>query len=162
MDAIVGGWQLAGLYRITSGLPFSVSNGSNLPTNGANGGYATQIKKIPDSHANKTNGHVYMYANPTTAFNSYIFTYPGQSGTRNGVRGDGFLGLDAGLSKRWIMPYKDSHSVQFRWEVFNVGNFSRFNVGSNQPSLTNSTNFGTYTGLLTNPRVMQFALRYEY
>jgi hypothetical protein len=60
------------------------------------------------------------------------------------------------------MPYNEKHSLQFRWEVFNVGNFTRFNVQSNQPVLTDSTNFGTYTGLLTNPRVMQFGMRYEF
>jgi len=60
------------------------------------------------------------------------------------------------------MPYSEHHSLQFRWEVFNVGNFTRFDVQSNIPSLTAVTSFGKYTGLLTNPRVMQFGLRYEF
>ena len=162
-NAIIGGWQFSGLYRITSGLPFSVSNGINLPTNGSNAGLATQIAPIQTGGATKSpDGRVLLFPNPTAAFNAYEFTFPGQSGSRNTVRGDGFLGFDASLSKRWIMPYNEGHSLQFRWEVFNVGNFTRFDVNSNPPSLTNSTNFGTYTGLLTNPRVMQFALRYEF
>jgi len=163
LDAVIGGWQFSGLYRITSGLPFSISNGVNLPTNGSNAGLSTQIAPIRTGGATKSpDGRVLLFPDPTAAFNAYEFTYPGQSGSRNKVRGDGFLGLDASLSKRWIMPYKEGHSVQFRWEVFNVGNFTRFDVNSNPSSLTNSTNFGTYTGLLTNPRVMQFALRYEF
>ncbi len=163
LNAIVGGWQFSGIFRITSGLPFSISNGVNLPTNGANAGLATQISHIKTGGATKaSNGEVLMFPDPTAAFNAYEFTFPGQSGTRNAVRGDGFLSWDSSLSKRWKMPYSEDHSVQFRWEVFNVGNFSRFDVNSNPPSLTNSTNFGTYTGLLTNPRVMQFALRYEF
>jgi hypothetical protein len=60
------------------------------------------------------------------------------------------------------MPYKESHTLQFRWEVFNVLNLTRFDVQSVNLSITNATNFGNYTGLLTNPRVMQFALRYEF
>jgi len=163
VNALIGGWQFSGLYRITSGLPFSISNGVNLPTNGSNAGLATQIGPIKTGSATKSpSGQVLMFPDPAAAFGAYEFTFPGQSGSRNTVRGDGFLGLDASLSKRWIMPYKEGHSVQFRWEVFNVGNFTRFDVNSNPPSLTNSTNFGTYTGLLTNPRVMQFALRYEF
>ena len=162
-NAVIGGWQLSGIYRLTSGLPFSVSNGINLPTNGANAGYSTQIGPIAGGKATKaSDGRVLLFKNPTAAFNAYEFTYPGQSGSRNTVRGDGFLGWDSALSKRWTMPWSDGHSLQFRAEAFNVGNFTRFDVNSNQPSLTNSSNFGTYTGLLTNPRVWQFALRYEF
>jgi hypothetical protein len=71
-----------------------------------------------------------------------------------------------GLSKRWALPF-EGHSVQFRWEVFNVPNLHRFNVlaglGDNAPNLQQLPGlFGQYTGLLTQPRVMQFALRYEF
>ena len=38
----------------------------------------------------------------------------------------------------------------------------RFNVQSNVPEVDISSTFGNYTGLLTNPRVMQFALRFEF
>jgi len=163
LNAFIGGWQLAGIYRITSGLPFQVSNGINLPTDGANSGLAALDGPVQTGGATKTgDGRVLMFPHPTAAFNAFEFTYPGQSGTRNPVRGDGFLSWDSSLSKRWIMPYNEKHSLQFRWEVFNVGNFTRFNVQSNQPVLTDSTNFGTYTGLLTNPRVMQFGMRYEF
>ena len=67
-----------------------------------------------------------------------------------------------GLSKRWIMPYSEGHSIQFRWEVFNVPNLNRFNVQSVTSNLDAGPAFGNYTGLLTNPRVMQFALRYDF
>jgi hypothetical protein len=70
--------------------------------------------------------------------------------------------LDLGLAKRWKMPWKDTHSLQFRWEVFNALNLTRFDVASIGPAITNGSTFGDYTGLLTNPRTMQFALRYEF
>jgi hypothetical protein len=57
------------------------------------------------------------------------------------------------------MPYKESHTLQFRWDVFNALNLTRFDVESVNLSITSAANFGNYTGLLTNPRVMQFALR---
>jgi hypothetical protein len=68
-----------------------------------------------------------------------------------------------GLNKRWKMPF-ENHSLQFRWEVFNVPNLTRFDVASlsARPELDLATQFGNYTNLLTNPRVMQFALRYEF
>jgi hypothetical protein len=70
--------------------------------------------------------------------------------------------LDMGLSKRWIMPYAEGHSVQFRWDVFNVPNLHRFDVQTISNGLDAGPSFGQFTGLLTNPRVMQFALRYEF
>jgi hypothetical protein len=81
---------------------------------------------------------------------------------RNVLRCDGFFNIDMGLSKRWKMPYTENHSVQFRWEVFNITNSVRFDVQSHLSELDAVSEFGNYTGLLTNPRVMQFALRYEF
>jgi hypothetical protein len=60
------------------------------------------------------------------------------------------------------MPWKESHSLQLRWEVFNVPNLHRFDVQSANLNIDSGPAFGLYTGLLTNPRVMQFALRYEF
>ena len=83
-------------------------------------------------------------------------------GNRNVIRGDGYFGIDLGLAKRWIMPWSDKHSLQFRWEVFNVTNSNRFNIQTGSLFLDTSSTFGNYTGLITNPRTMQFALRYEF
>jgi hypothetical protein len=66
------------------------------------------------------------------------------------------------LSKRWIMPYAEGHTMQFRWEVFNVPNLTRFDVRSVTNGLDAGPSFGKYSNLLTSPRVMQFALRYEF
>jgi hypothetical protein len=74
----------------------------------------------------------------------------------------GYAGLDAGLSKRWIMTYAESHSLEFRWEVFNVLNLTRFDVQTLVTAIDAGPSFGNFQGLLTNPRVMQFALRYEF
>ena len=166
VEALIGGWQLSGLARWTSGFPVGPSNGAQWPTNWELSGYATQLAPITTRGAVKNaSGNVNIFGNPdavTAALNSLAADLPGQVGTRNNLRGDGFVGLDLGLSKRWKMPYKESHSLQFRWDVFNALNFTRFDVQSLNLSITNSSNFGDYTGLLTNPRVMQFALRYEF
>ena len=96
-----------------------------------------------------------------TGIQAFTPTLPGESGTRNPLRGDGFAGLDLGLAKRWKMPWRESHTLQFRWDVYNVLNLTRFDVQSVSTSLT-AGSFGNYSGLLTSPRVMQFALRYEF
>ncbi|HEX2665920.1 MAG TPA: carboxypeptidase-like regulatory domain-containing protein [Candidatus Acidoferrum sp.] len=170
VDAIIGGWQLSGLARWTSGFPIGVGNGAQWPTNWEISGFATQIAAVTTGKFKGTDssgkGYVNIFGDPTTAANvlssDFRADFPGEVGNRNNLRGDGFAGLDLGLSKRWKMPYRESHSLTFRWDVFNALNLTRFDVQSLNLSLTNSSNFGNYTGLLTNPRVMQFALRYEF
>ena len=172
VEALIGGWQLTGLARWTSGFPVGVSNGYQWPTNWQLSGYATQIGPVYTHGAIKNpDGTVNIFGNDVAAdpngaaamaLASYQADFPGQVGGRNTLRGDGFAGLDLGLDKRWKMPWKESHSLQFRAEVFNVLNLTRFDVQSLSLSLTNSSTFGDYSSLLTNPRTMQFALRYEF
>jgi hypothetical protein len=103
-----------------------------------------------------------LFADPTgaDAIGAFRQDFPGESGQRNTLRGDGYAELDLGLSKIWKV--RESQGVRFQWQVFNVTNLTRFNVQALSVSLTNSSTFGNYTGLLTQPRVMQFALRYEF
>lgn len=166
VEALLGGWQLTGLARLTSGFPIGVGNGQQWPTNWELSGFATQIAPVATHGAVKNaDGSVNIFGNAATAanaINDFGADFPGQVGNRNDLRGDGFAGLDAGLDKRWKMPWAEGHSLQFRWEVFNVLNLTRFDVQSLNLSLTNAANFGNYSGLLTNPRTMQFALRYEF
>ena len=116
----------------------------------------------------KGNGTVNVFADPAAAQQDFTLPLPGGVGSRNVLRGDGYAGLDMSLVKRWKMPYNEAHSLQFHWDVFNVPNLTRFNAQSIGSSalLTSVTqqpgSFGAYTSLLTQPRVMQFALRYEF
>ncbi len=171
LNAIVGGWQLSGLFRITSGFPVNVDNGySNYPTNFQQEGNATLVSQPvtgkytvqggPDA------GAINIFQAGPDAINNFTYTLPGQSGGRNQIRGQGYFGIDMGLAKRWRMPWSEKQSFQLRWEVFNITNSVRFDVQSSllSSSLTlgSSTSFGNYTGLLTNPRIMQLAARFEF
>ncbi len=166
MDAVIGGWQLSGLFRWTSGFPVTVDNGvTNFPTNFEMEGNADQVAPVK-SGKYIVNGLPNIFANGPAAINSFAPAYAGESGQRNEIRGQGYFGIDLGLAKRWRMPWNDGQSVQFRWEVFNVTNTPVFDVQSALVSqtlgLTSGGTFGNYTGLLNNPRIMQFALRYEF
>ena len=72
------------------------------------------------------------------------------------------INVDASLNKRFVMPYSEKHSLQFRWEVFNVTNTTRFDVNSASLDISVGGTFGKYSATLTQPRVMQFGLRYEF
>jgi carboxypeptidase family protein len=167
LNALIGGWQLTGIVRWTSGFPFSVDNGQFWATNWDEQGSAQLIAKPKTGvFKNPATGAVSVFADPATALNDFVHPYPGQGGSRNALRGSGYAGWDMGLNKSWNLP-REGQAIQFRWEVFNVANLTRFNVlaglGDGAPSLQQSpTTFGNYAGLLTNPRVMQFALRYQF
>ncbi|HWY21179.1 MAG TPA: carboxypeptidase regulatory-like domain-containing protein [Candidatus Acidoferrum sp.] len=167
LDAFIGNWQFSGIARWTSGFPFSVDGGQRWPTDWFLTA-VTQMTTRPKTGTFKGNGTVNVFADPVSAQQDFTSPLPGQVGSRNILRGDGYAGLDMSLAKSWKMPYNEAHRVQFRWEVFNVLNLTRFNaqgIGSSAllTSLTQQpTSFGAYTSLLTQPRVMQFALRYEF
>jgi hypothetical protein len=174
-EAILGGWQLSGLFRVTSGFPVNIDNGGVYPTNYQLEGNAMKICPVTTGTyytgpggTNGGNTYPNLFGNGINAANCFDYDYPGESGGRNQIRGPGFFGLDLGLAKRWKMPWREGHTLQFRWEVFNVTNSVRFDVQSASASEGgslangNSENFGNFSGTLTNPRIMQFALRYEF
>jgi len=169
LDAVIGGWQLTGLYRITSGFPVNVGNVFGFPTDWQLTGLAYQTAPVKMGlYANtlnsdgSTNTNINMFANGVAAVSSFTAAFPGFSGARNQIRGEGYKGLDLGLSKRWIMPWSEKESLQLRWEVFNVTNTPIFNVQTASLALYAGPVFGNYTSLLNEPRVMQFALRFEF
>lgn len=171
VDAAIGGWQLSGLFRWTSGFPYTIyNNPADYPTDWYFEGAAMPtVSHVQSGAYHQANGNVNIFANPTATESLFNPALPGQVGVRNFIRGDGYFGIDLGLSKRWRMPWNDKHNLAFRWEVFNVTNSTRFDFNDQNSSSASESNnsiavpnFGNYTHLMTNPRVMQFALRYEF
>ena len=167
-NTILGGWQLGGIWRQTTGLPASVGHNRTWPTNYNLTGWATQINNFADG-TNKnapapTGGRSgpNIFVDPVAALKAFDFTNPGEIGNRNTVRGDGLFNIDMNLAKNFNIPNREGHSVQFRWEVFNVSNSVRFDPFNINLNLGNPSAFGRYSGTLGGPRVMQFALRYDF
>ncbi|MCW5965134.1 MAG: hypothetical protein KIT83_13930, partial [Bryobacterales bacterium] len=167
-DAVLGGWQLGGIWRQSSGFPTGVGNGRFWPTNWNLTGLATAVKPLPDSGSFKNApsivgaGGPNIFGNPSQAIDSFDFTLPGDSGSRNVVRGDGFFQIDANVAKRFTMPWNEGHSLQFRAEAFNLTNTVRFDVYDVSLNLGTRGTFGRYNSQLGGPRVMQFGLRYDF
>ncbi|HXZ42513.1 MAG TPA: carboxypeptidase-like regulatory domain-containing protein [Terriglobales bacterium] len=175
-NALFGGWSISGLGRWSTGYPFSTfspewatnfqleSQGvliGNKPETGsftvteANGGPGPNVFKDPG---------ITDPNNPNAAINVFRPAFPGERGDRNILRGPGTFDIDAGLSKAWHTT--ESQTLKFTWEVFNVTNTPRFDVGNmslaGNTSLSSVTSFGNFTSTLSNARVMEFALRYSF
>jgi hypothetical protein len=165
LDAFIGGWQLAGLTRWASGFPFYVTNGYQWPTDWDLSGNAYQIAPVKTGtfHDPSDPSVVSAFSTGSATQAAFREPFPGEAGQRNNLRGPGYFSMDMGLAKRWAMPYAEGHSLQLRWEVFNVFNAVRFDpLSINAVMDYSGSTFGQYTRLSTNPRVMQFALRYEF
>ncbi len=159
LNAAIGGWQLAGTTRWTSGFPFSVFMGYVWPTNWDEMGWANLVKPVATGTTIK-DGAPYVFKNPSTAASSFGYAFPGQSGQRNNIRGEGYFDTDMNLSKTFHIVQKQT--FQIRWQVFNVFNTHRFDVQSIQDEVDAGPAFGQYTGTLTEPREMEFGGVYTF
>jgi hypothetical protein len=166
-DAFIGGWNVSGLARWSSGLPFSVDSGFNFPTNWELEGNGVLMGPKPETGqflsgptGNSPTGFANVFRNGTAAFNAFRLAYAGEAGDRNNLRGPGYFGLDMGLAKKFKIT--ETSAITFNWDVFNVFNSVRFDALSSIPALDTQSTFGNFNTLLTNPRVMQFGLRFDF
>jgi Carboxypeptidase regulatory-like domain len=165
INAFVGGWQLSGIMRATSGLPFSVFD-PGWTTNWQQSGNGVVTGKVKTRRHFDQNGAPQFFDN-SGAINSGInsggpirLSYPGENGQRNNFRGDGIFDLDSGLSKAWALG--EYGKLRFAWEVYNVTNTDRFDVPGGQQAQLTSGSLGVSNALLSTPRRMQFSLRYDF
>lgn len=170
VNGILGGWSLTSIVRYNSGLPVSSPvDVGGWPTNWNVRSWSVPIGEI---HANPTRGGngqaANLFGDPTAAYQSFRSPAPGETGARNILRGVGFFTLDAGLYKSFTMPWSEKHKLTLRWETFNVTN-SQYLTGNADVTNGLDPQFGSpgptfynFTGIQGNPRIMQFALRYDF
>ena len=158
-DALLGGLQFSGLTRWTSGYPFSISTYA-FGTDYEQDGRALVIGSAPKTGVSIQDGVPNVFSAGPAAASAFRFAYPGESGQRNNLRGPGYFGVDMSLAKSWKLT--ESQGLRFSWDVFNVTNAVRFDVGTLNQYLLYGATLGNFSQTLTKPRVMQFGLRYSF
>ena len=164
LDAILGQWQLSGIGRWSSGLPFSLFE-PGWTTDWQIESYGVVTAPVKMHRHLDANGNPQYFADPNSINNGIAngtpvrLPYPGEAGQRNNFRGDGYFDADSGLAKTWKI--RELGSLKFAWEVYNVTNTVRFDPASIGSGLTGG-NLGVASTLLTQPRRMQFSLRFDY
>lgn len=175
VDTVLGGWQWSGIFRWNSGLPLISPNDCCVWATNWNV-QSTGVRVSPLQSSSSVTGTPNLFSDPVAAYRSFRNARPGEVGDRNVLRAPGYISLDSGLYKTFKLPW-ESHSLQFRWEVFNVTNTQRFDgltiadlsLGTD-PFLGGNPNsdFGRFTSTQAPlnetkaGRVMQFALRYQF
>ena len=173
VNGIFGGWGLNGLWRWTSGFPFTVNAGAGWATDFELSGTSFLTGPKPKTGVFRdSNGDPTVFKDPsnlvcacgpgTLAGSNFRATLPGEAGQRNIFRGPGYFGIDMGLAKTW--NFSEAKLLRFSWEVFNVTNSVRFDAAGSliNQDLVDITGFGKFNQTLTSPRVMQFSLRFGF
>jgi hypothetical protein len=164
VEAIIGGWSISGIFTARSGLPFTMFSGAwpvtvftadnaGVPAvfRGGSLDFPVNIHDVGDG--------IQYFADPDAV--QAMFRYPqhGEVGNRNLFRGPNYWNIDAVVSKKFRMPWSEGHVLTFRAEAYNLTNTNHFGP----PNLTfDSSNFGLITTVQSAPRVIQFALRYDW
>ena len=131
--AILGNWQLNGLFAAVSGAPFTVTaSGSSLNMPG-NLQTADLVKPTVEKLGFVGDDGTFF---DTTAFSRPTGARFGNVG-RNTVRGPGTVNTDLSLYRTFRV--KEKLDIQFRAESFNLSNTPHF---SNPNGNANSSNFG--------------------
>ena len=155
LDAVVGGWQIAGIVRFGSGVPINVRAPNTL---GALG-YAVKRTNISSEDAVKL-------ANPTPErwFNTDAFSAPGQFEIGRAQRYFGTLrnrtntNGDISLSK--FLDFTEQLRAQLRAEFFDLTDTPTFGLPPSGGQVTlGSGAFGTVNRSFWPPRQIQVALK---
>jgi hypothetical protein len=150
---LAGGWQINGILRSYTGLPFTISapaTSLNAPNNSQ---VADQV--APESAKPGGIGRGQLFFD-TSAFRAVTQPRFGTSG-RNSMRGPGFVSADLGLFRAFTI--RERYQLQFRAEAYNATNTPHFN---NPASAVNSNDFGFVTSAMDDQRVFRVALRFSF
>jgi hypothetical protein len=154
---VFSNWSVDSLIQMSSGLPFNVTTGRDASLTGVNWD-RPNVVGIPQrgNYANETD-KLSQFFNK----NAYVANNPGQYGNsgRNPLSGPGLQNVNLSLVRSF--PIGESYGkLQFRSEFFNALNHPNF--GQPDGNLNDlSTSFAKITSA-SDPRIMQFALRYQF
>jgi hypothetical protein len=166
--AIVGGWQLSGVFSAQSGLPVSVSGDSATTHVLARGGSRPDLKAGGDNnpvYGNRDNtipGQVgFLWFDPT----NFVSQQPGYYGNagRNTIIGPGVTKMDFSVLKNTRLT--ETKRLQFRAEFFNLFNtpeFSQPSAGIFSGANRNQNAGRVDSTRLNSARQVQLALRLEF
>jgi hypothetical protein len=172
-DLALGGWTLSSVARYNTGFPISGTSANFVdiagwPTNWNSRSFVVRTRPVSTSPTrNGTNGVPNLFSDPIAAYQSFRVAAPGETGDRNVLRYPGYVVLDLGLYKSFQMPWSETHKVQFRVEGFNITNTQKFTTVDSifglDPFKNNpQDSFGNFSAIQGEPRIFQFALRYDF
>ncbi len=168
-NAIIGGWQVGGIFTWQSGVPQNITIGG-VDNSVTQSGYdRPNATGTPSSISNPSPAGWYNRA-------AFVEAPVGQFGNvgRNTATAPGIFAINGEVHKNFVMPYNEHHQVQFRAEAFNLlnhpnwggpnGNILAGAVTPGQPATYPHQGFGTISSLAFGipMRQLQLGLKYTF
>lgn len=155
-NAILGGWQISGIWTFQSGFPINVTDsGSNL-----NAGWGTP-RPHQTSSSKMTKGSrgskVSQWLAPGSFATPAAFTFGTAPRTLMDARSDGIKNFDISLIKQFRIA--ESVNVEMRAEMYNL--FNRPQFGRPDGNVSSAT-FGRITSVVGPARYSQLALKFNF
>jgi hypothetical protein len=181
---VAQGWTWSGVTTIQNGTPLTITDtrGGTVFTGGSGGPLSPAQLCSGATYASiATSGSVQQRLGLTPGTNGFFnpsafCTIPtafsvlpagsvaaADTSTAYGTSGQGIIlgpgqnNWDMSLTK--TIPIRESQTLQFRSEFFNVWNHPQF---SNPATAVSASSFGQITSTSVNPRIIQFALKYVF
>jgi hypothetical protein len=163
VNQLIGGWEMAGIVTLRSGLPFTPTISNDV----ANTGVTNQRPQVVGAPLIVGQPNCWFYVSANAACASFgsqatsAFVSPAQytygNGGRNILRANGLKQVDFTLMK--LFPVTETKQFQFRAEIFNILNHPTFSVPS---TAINSSSGGQVTSTLNAARIIQLALKFSF
>lgn len=188
---LLSGWQVAGIITAMSGQPFDIVDGAagsfyfganpnsplSRPSWAPGATVATAISNVPPGYF----FNPYAFARPIIQTGQVIpssngSAIAGAQGTdignvgRNVLRGPRQTNVDFSIIRRF--PFGESRNIEFRAEFFNlfnsvnlanpVSNLNAASIDQNTGQIINPGDFGRITSTSNNPRLIQFAAKFNF
>ena len=167
-NPILKGWSVSGIVTYQKGLPFSITDSTSGGLFGTAGGTAQYLcSRIADAYTRGTvEERINHYLNPACfGVSPNLPNSAGAGATgwgtapRNAWRAPYQQNWDMGLARSFSLA--ESHSFQFRMDVFNVFNHRIFSTPSSVNIGTPAT-FAQITSTAIPARLIQFGLKYTH
>jgi len=165
LDALVGGWRMSGVLTFQDGRPFTPQ--ANTNNSAIDRGLQIALPNVigPGFVGGDVDCYYYNSRRPacraiySSATDFLAIPSPAAYGNegRNILRAPGTKIADIALHKDFRIM--ETRALQFRWEVFNLGNTTHFGFPDRDAS---GSSGGSITSLATDARIMQVALRLKF
>ena len=164
-NGVVGSWGIDGVTTFQRGFPLVFANGqANDATLFGTGSRPNISAGCHKSSAESGSARLRGWFNTSCFSAPADFTFGNEPRVDAVLRSDGVNNFDFALFKKVLLGREASTGIEFRVEFFNLFNRTQFAPPNTICCTAKNANFGVVTSTAqgTNPRLIQFALKFLF